>query len=332
VNEGVHALGAFRELYREALLTCLSGVPMLSVLGRACFGGASLLASLCDRRIYSEQTLLAVSGPGVIQALAGKGQLDAKDPAQVRELMSGSARAGLGSGELLVEDTLDAFRDAVRDWSSAPGVLDLQVQHRRLAERLRGLDPGPVVDVTSALAHLRRLAPPGYVIENRGEVVKARAPDRFAKPIFLGALTGQPVGVELCWLLADELLAIGARGGSVPIVLLLNAAGHAATPRDERLMLSVYLAHLALVASALVQAHHRTVLWLPGAASGASYVAFAAPAERVSALRSSSIDILPRDAVREIVGEVDEVHADSGLLISARVIDGLLDERLENIA
>src|SRR5262249_26533528 len=45
VDEGLAALGAFRRLYREALLTRLAGVPMFALLGRACFGGSSMLAT-----------------------------------------------------------------------------------------------------------------------------------------------------------------------------------------------------------------------------------------------------------------------------------------------
>jgi hypothetical protein len=91
VDEGLAALGAFRRLFREALLTRFAPVPMLALLGRSCFGGASMLACVCGLRIYSSQTLLAASGPGVIEALRGKGELDAADPDQVRALMGGDA-------------------------------------------------------------------------------------------------------------------------------------------------------------------------------------------------------------------------------------------------
>ena len=86
VDEGLAALGAFRRLFREALLTRLAGVPMFALLGRACFGGASMLATLCNARVYSERTLLGASGPAVIQALAGRDQLDAGDTTAVQAL------------------------------------------------------------------------------------------------------------------------------------------------------------------------------------------------------------------------------------------------------
>ena len=82
-------LGAFRRLFHELLLTRAAGVPMLALLGKSCFGGASMLACLCNARVYSSETLLAVSGPAVIEALGGKAELDASDRNLVRALMGG---------------------------------------------------------------------------------------------------------------------------------------------------------------------------------------------------------------------------------------------------
>jgi acetyl-CoA carboxylase carboxyltransferase component len=326
VTEGIRALGVFRQLYGEALTTCLSGVPMLALLGRACFGGASLLAAVAQRRVYSEHTLFAVSGPGVIQALVGKDQLDAKDPAQVRTLMSGPARAQISANEFLAEDSAAAFRDAARNWLKVTEAPSLTEEHRTLGKRLSQIGADPLIDMRSACLRLQDMTPAGYVVTSRGAMVKAQAP---GKPLFLGTLTGQPVGAELCWILADELLA-GMRvlGPPSPVILLLDAAGHAASPRDERVMLSSYLAHLALVIATLVKVGHRVVLWITGTASGASYVAFAAGAQQVSALPKASIRILPKDAVREIVGRVDDDEINTQELIEAHVIDALLDQRI----
>src|SRR6185312_10407637 len=100
VDEGIAGLGAFRRLFREALMARATRVPMLALLGRSCFGGASLLACLCDTRLYSSETSLAVSGPAVIEALSGESELRAADREQVRRLMGGEARSQMGSTEL----------------------------------------------------------------------------------------------------------------------------------------------------------------------------------------------------------------------------------------
>jgi hypothetical protein len=112
-------------------------------------------------------------------------------------------------------------------------------------------------------------------------------------------------------------------------VLLLDASGHAMTRLDEALMLSAYLTHLSLVAAALAAAGRRITLWIPGVAAGAVYVAFAAPAERVSALPAARIRILPEAAVRQIVGAGREEPGDSDALMRSGVIDDVLDPSLE---
>ena len=140
VDEGLVALGAFRRLFREAVLTRLAQVPMLGLLGKSCFGGASMLACVCALRVHSTNTLLAVSGPGVIEALGGKGELDAADPAQVRALMGGDARARLAPSEQLVTDSLGAFRDSavhfLHQGALVNGTVDLTAEHSLLGGRL----------------------------------------------------------------------------------------------------------------------------------------------------------------------------------------------------
>jgi hypothetical protein len=97
-------------------------------------------------------------------------------------------------------------------------------------------------------------------------------------------------------------------------------------------MLSAYLTHLSLVGAWLAQNGHQVSLWIPGAAAGAVYVAFAAPAKHVSALQSARIRILPEIAVRQILGASKEQSVDSHTLLHTGVIDAFLDSRLEGYA
>jgi hypothetical protein len=90
--------------------------------------------------------------------------------------------------------------------------------------------------------------------------------------------------------------------------------------------------HLSLVIAALALAGRRLVLWIPGAASGASYVAFAAAVEQVSVLPAARVEILPAAAVRQILGAAPAPTVDIDALIEAGVADGLLDTRLQKEA
>lgn len=331
VDEGLPALGAFRNLFREALLAKLARVPLTALLGPACFGGASMLACLCDRRVYLPQTRIATSGPSVIEGVSGKQQLDAGDRDAVQALMGAQARVGLHADDTIIEDSPAAMRDAAaRALDSATPPLDLAAEHARLRDRLHragrlrpdASDSG--VDAT----RLARVLPAAYSPFIAGRAFLAQPPAQSGKAVFLGA-AGAPVDALACWQLSDWLLRLADTHRGSPLVLILDADGHAATVADERVLLSDYLVHLSLSIARLTQAGQRTVLWLPGAASGASYVAFAAPVDRVSALPSARISILPPLAVRQILGAEPAASASALKWIEAGVADALLDSRLQ---
>ena len=339
VDEGVGALGAFRWLFREALLTRLAGLPMLALLGKSCFGGASMLATLCGQRLYSTETLLGVSGPGVIQALGGTSELNAGDRSEVRALLGGPARALLGPTESLALDDLSAFRAHTVRWLRESGVVDaayeLKAEHVALGRRLsegEAVSASPPAQRELSSRRLRRLVHPGTPLVWRGHACMALPQAGSNEPASFGLLGGGAVGAEACWQVADALLDLHRSNPTSPVVLLLDASGHACTRRDEALLLSAYLAHLSLAAGWLAQQGHELSAWLPGAAAGAVYVAFAAPARCVLALRSSRIRILPEVAIRQILGAGITERVDTDALLDARVIDGLLDVRFEAYA
>ena len=329
VDEGLAALGAFRRLYREALLTRLAPLPMYALLGRACFGGSSMLATLCNLRLYSSRTLLGVSGPGVIQALAGSDQLDAGDAVAVQALMGGEARARLGSDDVLVADDLATFRSRALELAGTlcPATLDLHTKHSHLARRL-GAEVEAIVPSPEALDRMKQLAPPGYACSARGDVVCALASQPRGQPAFVGVLTGGAIGAAASWILADELLKLHESHRGVAVILVLDASGHAATRHDEELLLSEYITHFALTAAWLAAQDHRVVLWIPGQAAGAVYVAFASPAEHVSALPSAQLRILPQAAVQQILGAPPADTSDTETWLRTGVADALLDSRL----
>jgi hypothetical protein len=148
------------------------------------------------------------------------------------------------------------------------------------------------------------------------------------KVAFLGTLSGSPVGAATCWQLTDWLLAVRRDHPDSPVVLMLDADGHAASVADEQLLLSAYLVHLSLTLAWVRAAGHRIVLWITGRASGASYVTFAAPVDAVSALPSARIEILPPAAAMQIVKAPRDAPLGPAALLEAGVADGLLDERL----
>ena len=173
VDQGLVALGGFRRLFREALRAKFARVPMLALLGRSCFGGASMLACLCDRRIYLPDTRLATSGPAVIQGVSGGAELDARDADAVHALMGARARALLRSGDAICDDSPAALQKAVAIWAGTDLVqpdADAQANHVLLRKRLE--EAGMLREEPSAgkidPARLASLVPAGYALSTLG--------------------------------------------------------------------------------------------------------------------------------------------------------------------
>ncbi len=306
LDEGLAALGAFRQLYRHMLDLRLAGLPSLALIGRDCFGGASMLAATCTQRVYSAQSRLAMSGPAVIQALGGSAELDASDPGAVKGLMGGAARAALAPTDRLCEDSFDAFRGAALDWirdSALRPSLDLREQHTRLGSRLlaQAQAPSPPTNAGADLpAMLAEIVPEGVQLHRMDGVLFGRN-GKTSPNAFFGLIDGTPVGALAAWTLAGECLALAGERPGEAVTVFLDSPGQAPTRRDERAMLSEYIAHLALTLSALRLSGHRVTLQVLGDAAGGIYVALAAPATRVVALPGANVHVLPPAAIARVL-------------------------------
>ncbi len=306
LDEGLPALGAFRQLYRHVLDLRLAGLPLLALIGRDCFGGASMLAATCIKRVYCETSRLAMSGPAVIQALGGATEIDATDTGAVTALMGGAARVQLLPSDQLCEDSFEAYRQAARDWVADCGAtvqLDLHHQHTRLGTRLlaHGMAPSPPENTSGELPMvLREIIPEGVKVHKMDGVLFGRS-GKTSPNAFFGFIDGTPVGALAAWTLAGECLALSDERPGEAVTVFLDSPGQAPTFRDERVMLSEYVAHLALVLSSLRQHGHRVTLQVLGDAAGGIYVALAAPAARVVALPGANVQVLPPAAMARVL-------------------------------
>lgn len=332
LTEGLQALGAFRRLYRRVLEFAARGGRLLALLPRHAFGGASMLAFACERRIYSERTLLAMSGPAIIEALGGRDQLNARDRNAVRDLMGGKSRCRHGEEEHLVADSADAFRAAALRWLGEieeRGPPSLAQRHADLKARLSafGLEPVPPCPadpVPRALGRtLDALFPRGCRAGFREGVLWGTAATEAGPVGVLGLLGGEPVGARRAWLLGEGALAFGHAHPKLPLVLLMDAPGHAARSADERVILSAYLTHLAQVLHHVKGLCPLTLL-VTGAAAGGIYVSLACPADRVWALPHASIMELPPQAVAQVLGAAEEEDRGPERLLELGVVDRVL--------
>jgi len=328
LDEGLGALGAFRQLYRHMLDVRLSGLPMLALIGRDCFGGASMLAATASRRVYSGSSRLAMSGPAVIQALGGPSELDATDAAAVVALMGGAARAHLVPTDRLCDDSFDAYHRATLDWIADCGTaapLELRDQHTRLGTRMlaHGIVPSPPKSASGDLpAVLQEIIPEGVQLHKMDGVLFGRNGNT-SPNAFFGFIDGTPVGALAAWTLAGECLALADERPGEAVTVFLDSPGQAPTYRDEQVMLSDYVAHLALVLSSLRLNGHRVTLQVLGNAAGGIYVALAAPSARVVALPGANVLVLPPAAIARVLRRRNESGGVEDYL-RAGVIDTLI--------
>ncbi|MEQ1880901.1 MAG: biotin-independent malonate decarboxylase subunit gamma [Burkholderiales bacterium] len=325
LSEGLPALGGFRQLYRHFLDLRLAGNPVLALIGRDCFGGASMLASACSRRIYNANSRSAMSGPAVMHALGVDGELGVE---AVQSLMGGQTRAGVNKGDAMCIDTLEDYRQAARNWLETwppQDFPDIRQRHNELGMRLlaHGQTPGAAAEPPRELSSiLAEIIPSTLQIRNLDGVFVAR-PEKTAPGIYLGFLHGNAVGATAAWTMAGECLAFASSHPSDAVTVFLDSPGHSTAVADERVGLSDYIAHLALVLSQLRQRGQRVSLQVAGEAAGGIYVALAAPAQRVVALPGCNVQMLPPAAMARIIGR-SGAKADVEDFLRAGVVDTLI--------
>lgn len=120
VTDGTAGIASLRKVLREVEDARLDGASMLAMIVGQTFGGASILAALCERRIVHAGCSYAMSGPKLIEQSVGRDQFPADDKAAVRALMGGEARAAVSEGFVLVDRTPSAYRSALMDWLRQP--------------------------------------------------------------------------------------------------------------------------------------------------------------------------------------------------------------------
>jgi malonate decarboxylase beta subunit len=131
VSEIIAAIVAARAA-RVAVVAAIGGTC-------GCFGGMGIAAACCDVVVMSEEGRLGLSGPEVIETLAGAEELDARDRALVWRTCGGKHRYLLGDCDVLVDDSLAAFREALAGalGRQAPLTLEaLEREHAMLQRRI----------------------------------------------------------------------------------------------------------------------------------------------------------------------------------------------------
>ncbi|MDB5730920.1 MAG: Malonate decarboxylase, beta subunit [Variovorax sp.] len=164
LHEANAGLIAVSEVMRSVLDVRAAGIPVIVLIGGAngCFGGMGIVARCADHIVMSDIGRLAMSGPEVIEASHGVEEFDSRDRALVWRTTGGKHRWLTGDCDVLVEDDVQAFRDAAIAGlgSARPVTLDgLENEHALLRARLQEL-PAEDPDRDDAMEMWRRLGVP----------------------------------------------------------------------------------------------------------------------------------------------------------------------------
>lgn len=339
VSEGNAGVAGLRRALRAALDAALDGVPMLALITRNCFGGASVLATLCERRIVNRGCLIGMSGPKLIEQLSGIGDLVATDKDAVRGLLGGGARAAASSGFNLIDDDARAYGRALSDWiqgveagAKPPSLEEWRAalgERLRAAGRLSYMNQEEVVDdptLTTLAAQVlgrtpRLIACDGFV---RAQAMLGE------RRCLLGLVHTASADASAVWQLSEAVAAVPSDAGH--LYLLLDCESHSARAADERVVLSEYLGCLALEVRAC---HRRGVdvhLVVTGVSGGGIFASLAAAAPTVGMLASARLQILPRAAMAAINKTEDESETTPARALETGAADHVLSPAMEEHA
>lgn len=324
LTEGVRVLGAFRRLHRALLQARADGLPLATVLGRNCYGGASLLAYLTELRVCPRGSHIGLSGPRALSALLPRTYAEG----EIRALYSCESRARHDEDAILVTDDAKAVRSVLVAWLAQPRRAAHSPDHTRvvLTRRLRMYRGDPTTLSTQAPppeleARLDHLFGQGWSACYSDGVVWGDGWLDGGSTSFAGFVSGRSVDAFGCWRLLEVLREFSRDPAGLPITLLLDSPGQAADVVNEQVVLSEFVARVSESLFRL-RAQGRTVeLWLIGEAGGAVYVALAAAATTITAWPGVRLQTIPAAAVNEVVGDRTDQKPTISALFEARVID-----------
>ena len=142
LQEANAGLIAVSEVMRAILSARAAGVPVIVAIGGqyGCFGGMGIAARCASAIIMSEEGRLGLSGPEVIETVRGVEEYDSRDRALVWRTAGGKHRYLLDECDIIVPDSIEAFRQAITasmdcgdDWSLEA----LEREHQLLGNRLQ---------------------------------------------------------------------------------------------------------------------------------------------------------------------------------------------------
>jgi malonate decarboxylase beta subunit len=243
------------------------------------FGGASVLACATDRFGTLPGVRVGLSGPKVIEAARGKGELDAGDSAVVTSIYGAEARVRAGVADAVAEDpaALCAWLTQVAPQALAPTLTT--------NEAIFGGTLAPAWNATHVADRLWR-HPEAWIV----------AP-----------FTRHPVDSASLRALDSALLAhVGTNEGPRLLVVLEDSPGHAIGRAAEEGFLSRDLARHAAVLTVLRTRGVRIAGALIGTGHSAAFFVNALQADRLCAVAGARVIAMDPAAIARVTGVAAE--------------------------
>ena len=296
VSEGLPALGAFRAMFTAAARAKLQGCPMMAVLGTYCFGGASMLAALCDTRVFQASTRLAMSGPSILAAAAGMSALDDMFRAIAEVSIGAAARTKLDPSNT---DQMPATWAQPSLPRERMDMLAARLSAAKLAAR------GDNASVTRR--DLALLYPNGVDVREVDGLLVGKAAaqeDSDGEITILGSVDKRPMGAARVQGMLNALQSVN----TPRLHVLMDCDAHSGAVDDEKVMLSSYLAELTLSLLACRARGVEIEVIVLGKLGGGIYLALAAGCTKLSLLYGAEIQLLPGKAIAAILGEANDTR------------------------
>jgi len=128
---------------QAAIVALKEYVPVIALIpgNVGCFGGMSITAALCSNIIMTETARFGLNGPEVIEQEAGIKEFNSHDRRLIWDTIGGATRFKSGMVDQLVEDDIDAFKNAIITAFSALNPLPHTMQIDRYLSLLDHIDP-----------------------------------------------------------------------------------------------------------------------------------------------------------------------------------------------
>jgi Carboxyl transferase domain/Malonate decarboxylase gamma subunit (MdcE) len=320
ISEGLQALGAFRLLFKEGVAAAAVGAPIAVALGRNCFGGASMVAHLAKRRLFSPTSQLAMSGPSILAQAAGVSALDDMFRAIAETTIAAPARVQANDANSMWTPGMDLtawLREAMvpvaQTWNT------FYARHQALAARIKDAPPAQV-PVPTTRKDLEKLFPDGYRASEDAGILTGDARRNTTSAPLLGLVGNSPLSCARAWRFAEALWQ-NARAPTARLEVLLDCESHAPRIEDEKIVLTEFIVDVGLALGAIAARGTFIDLTILGRAGGGVYVAIAAFASRISVVYGADIQVLPGSAIASILGENREAVGSIEEYRSAQVAD-----------